>query len=90
MSHQDFRMMKCCSAGVPPAICLISTRHKRAGETPALRNPTFLRHKIELHFADRIRRDELGLAKFNFVFAPVANLSCPAYAMIRFEIQREF
>jgi hypothetical protein len=29
------------------------------------------------------------LAEFDFAFAPVAKLACPAYAMIRLEIQRE-
>jgi hypothetical protein len=89
MSHQEFRilqaqnrmMMVCGSAGVSPAIFMISTQRKNAGGTPALRKPTFLREFDKLHFADRIRREKSGSIDFmlgagvksgyQFAFAPI-------------------
>jgi len=82
-------MMVRCSTGVSPAIFPISTQRKNAGETPAPRKPAFHRELDELYFAGRIWRKQCAVEQFDFAFAAVAYLCCPAYAMIRLEIQRE-
>jgi hypothetical protein len=41
-------VMVCCGAGVSPAIFLVSTQRKPAGETPAPRKPSFPREKFGL------------------------------------------
>jgi len=65
MPRQNFKMladknqkMCCCSAGVSPAIFLVSAQCKNAGETPELRKPPCVREVYELHFAAPLHREK--------------------------------
>jgi hypothetical protein len=55
-----------CSAGVSPAISLISAHIENAGETPALRKTAFRCASDELHFVGLIRRENC----WSVVFQP--------------------